>query len=931
MMTAFGFNDSGGGTTVPRLAAKELARRGWDVTVFHAAVKPTESRKPYEVVESHQDGVRLIAVHNRPHGLFDIGNPHRELDDPPITEAFVQALDRLAPDVVHFHNLHNLGASLIDHAAARGLPAYFTTHNYWLICPRAYLLTGEGAICAGPGDGSNCASCVGSADVAGHQRRLAEIRAKAERGLTSIVAVSGAVRRTLLASGYSAGLVDVVHQAMPHETEIWNALGSRRAPGRVGERLTVGFLGSAYPHKGPQLLTAAAQQTQAQINVKILGEIPPQFESRLRAIDRRGAVEVVGRFSPDQIAELLADVDVAVLPSMWWDCAPLAAAECLAAGTPLLVPRLGGLPESIRDGVDGLTFAGLDVDDLARQLDRLAGEPGLLERLQAQIRAPKAFGDYVDELEAYYGGERPGAVTARPGAAELAVRWQGDHGLATSLSIINDQVTQRLSGDVQRVPRDDTARSHSAGPGATPLPHAADVEVRHQWPPDLRPAPAGRLAIIQPWEFGAVPQAWCAPLADNVDELWVPSEYVRGMYLDAGIDPARVVVIPNGVDLERFSPDGPRRDLPGAGVRFLFVGGLVARKGPDVLLAAWREAFAGRDDVTLVIKDFGADGIYRGEPAREAIRAHAASGALPRIVLIEDDLPGEEIAALYRSCDVLVAPYRGEGFAMPVLEAMACGLPVIATAGGPTDEFCPPEAGWRIASRRVAFPDDRVGDLPTVGRPWLLEPDAVHFVELLRTAASADAAERDRRGAAGRAAAERLSWDTVAAAYEERITALAAATPRLAGPFDPEPFPLTESVAFRILATPAWRGEDELGELLARWGELTDASTSACLYLLADPSVDGEPAELEARVLAAAAATGADIESCGDINVLMEPAVPERDRRLHAAMDAYVPLHGACAGHERMALAAGNAIVAPRRDPLAVALGSARGLSGSRS
>ncbi len=69
---------------------------------------------------------------------------------------------------------------------------------------------------------------------------------------------------------------------------------------------------------------------------------------------------------------------------MWWDCAPLAAAECLAARVPLVVPRLGGLPEAIRDGVDGLVFDGLDVDDLARQLDRLAAEPGLLERLQAE-------------------------------------------------------------------------------------------------------------------------------------------------------------------------------------------------------------------------------------------------------------------------------------------------------------------------------------------------------------------------------------------------------------------------------------------------------------------------------------------------------------------------------------------------------------------
>ena len=75
LMTSFGFNDSGGGTTVPRLAAKELARRGWDVTVFHAAVAPTPAGCPYELRESEQDGVRLIGVHNRPHGLFDAGTP----------------------------------------------------------------------------------------------------------------------------------------------------------------------------------------------------------------------------------------------------------------------------------------------------------------------------------------------------------------------------------------------------------------------------------------------------------------------------------------------------------------------------------------------------------------------------------------------------------------------------------------------------------------------------------------------------------------------------------------------------------------------------------------------------------------------------------------------------------------------------------------
>ena len=237
-MTAFGWNDSGGGTTVPRLAAKELARRGWEVTVFHAAVEPTESGSPYEV--------RRVGGGRRPpdrrpqpaHGAVRPRQP-RSRDRRPADHGRVRAaLDRVQPDVVHFHNLHNLGASLIDQAAARGLPAYFTTHNYWLICPRAYLLNDNGRdLRRARATAARCAACVGSADVAAHQRRLAEIRSRAERGLTAILAVSDAVRRTLLNAGYPADLVDTVRQAMPHDARDLGAGRPRpRSPGRVGER-----------------------------------------------------------------------------------------------------------------------------------------------------------------------------------------------------------------------------------------------------------------------------------------------------------------------------------------------------------------------------------------------------------------------------------------------------------------------------------------------------------------------------------------------------------------------------------------------------------------------------------------------------------------------------------------------------------------------
>jgi glycosyltransferase involved in cell wall biosynthesis len=902
VMTSFGYNDSGGGTIVPRQVSQELARRGYDVTVFHAAVGRVDPPDPYRVREWWQDGVRLVGVFNRPHGLLDLGHPDREIDDPPITHAFAELLDRIRPDAVHFHNLHNLGAALIDEAAVRGIHSVFTTHNYWLACPRGYLFTDRLELCDGPGDGGrDCAVCVGSIDADAYGRRLTEVRGRFTRGVGVCLAVSEAMRSTLVNAGYPAEMIDVVPQAMPEDGAVWAALGRDRRPGRVGEELVVGFFGSALPQKGPSLLVEAAQRTEHRIRVRIHGEVPEAFARHLAARDDRGVVEICGAFAHDDLPRLLAGVDVAVIPSAWWDCAPLMVSECLAGRVPVLGARMGGIPDFVEDGRNGLLFDGRDAGALAGALDRLAGEEGLLERLQEGIEPPRSFAAHVDELEAYYRGERP--RRAHRGNAPVSVRWRGDHGSAQSLAGVNRAVCDALDASpeiaVERAPR--------TGRGAgTALPLPVQVEVRHQFPPDLRPPDAGRLAVIQPWEYGAVPVEWVEGLNRNVDELWVPSACVRDMYVGSGVDPERVAVVPNGVDLELFTPEGPRMALDAPGVRLLFVGGVIGRKGPDLLVNAYCQAFAGRDDVTLIVKDFGADDIYAATD-RTRLREYAGAGRTPRIVYLSDELSAEELASLYRACDVLVHPYRGEGFAMPVLEAMASGLPVVVTAGGPTDEFCPEDAGWRIRSRRREF-DEGVypGDLVTAGRPWVLEPDPAHLRELLAHAVAA-ADERAARGRAGRAAAERLSWDAVAATYRERIVALAAWPPR-AMRAPAEPIEL-DPARIRLLATPAWHGDDRLGDLLAAWVNGVSPQSGACLFLLADPRTAPSEAECTDRVLAAAAAAGVSLDVAADIVVLTHSLGGGDAARLHTAVDGYVPLHPACAGHERLAVAAGRPVL----------------------
>src|SRR5262249_11258825 len=145
------------------------------------------------------------------------------------------------------------------------------------------------------------------------------------------------------------------------------------------------------------------------------------------------------------------------------------------------------------------------------------------------------------------------------------------------------------------------------------------VHVRHRWPPRLDPPAQGRWVLMQPWEFGSLPNAWL-PMLRRVDEVWAYSRSVRDCYLEAGVPPERVHVIPLGVAPDVFHPGLAPLALPaGPSVRFLFVGGTIFRKGIDVLLAAFARAFLPSDGIGLVIKDMGSTSFYQGQTAQAQV------------------------------------------------------------------------------------------------------------------------------------------------------------------------------------------------------------------------------------------------------------------------------------------------------------------------
>jgi len=311
----------------------------------------------------------------------------------------------------------------------------------------------------------------------------------------------------------------------------------------------------------------------------------------------------------------------------------------------------------------------------------------------------------------------------------IDVAWEGSFLDVSSLSNVNRSIVKELAKNpsvtLSCVNTTTSFLSDSINAPLELLTHAPEnikVTIRHSWPPNWIPPATGKWILMQPWEYGALPADWPEKIK-NVDEVWVPTHFVKDQFIDSGIPGKKIKVVPNGYDPSIFHPEVKPMKLPtDKKFKFLFVGGTIHRKGPDLLLSSYLKSFTAKDDVCLIIKDFGTNEHYLGLTHRDLIKAAQNTPGGAEIVYLENDMSPEELASLYKACDCLVHPYRGEGFALPVLEAMACGLPVIVTAGGATSDFVTNECGWFIPATKKSF-GMQLGQMQLVKEGWLLEPN----------------------------------------------------------------------------------------------------------------------------------------------------------------------------------------------------------------
>jgi glycosyltransferase involved in cell wall biosynthesis len=280
------------------------------------------------------------------------------------------------------------------------------------------------------------------------------------------------------------------------------------------------------------------------------------------------------------------------------------------------------------------------------------------------------------------------------------------------------------------------------------VPQQPYVNVWHKRPPvTMKAIPYGHgpTVIRTMFETDALPAEWL-PALERVDQVWVPTRFNLETFARGGVPEGKLRLLPQTLDFSLFDPDGvvPLPRPAGArGFCFLSVFAFSYRKGWDVLLDAWCTAFDPDEDVCLILK---VTDLRRSAAPAERVAAYLDARAHAPIVWEPRTLGAGEMPRLYAACDAYVGASRGEGWGRPYMEAMAMGLPTIASRWSGNVEFTTDENSFLVEGELVEVASDSV-DGYFRGSRWF-EPDRDQLARLLRQVFEGGAAVTQRASAA---------------------------------------------------------------------------------------------------------------------------------------------------------------------------------------
>lgn len=303
-----------------------------------------------------------------------------------------EVVRRFRPDIAHAHNIYGrLSLSVLDELKAAGVPVVMTLHDLKLLCPSYLMLNG----------GQVCERCKGHRYYHAFLTRCHKGSYPASlvyaleswinhglgkyRSVSRFISPSRFLRDKCLEHGWEAERIAHIPNFIEH-----SPTRERPAP---GEYLL--YMGRLSREKGVGTLLQAYRRLQRPIPLMIVGEGPQREVLQREAAQAGLTVTFTGYLSGEALGDAMNGARGVVMPSEWYENAPLSLLESFAAGKPVLGACIGGIPEMITDGVDGFLFEPADAAALAGTIARFLSlpDPALVAMGEAaRTKVAKSFG-----------------------------------------------------------------------------------------------------------------------------------------------------------------------------------------------------------------------------------------------------------------------------------------------------------------------------------------------------------------------------------------------------------------------------------------------------------------------------------------------------------------------------------------------------------
>jgi glycosyltransferase involved in cell wall biosynthesis len=297
------------------------------------------------------------------------------------------------PDILHVAHPMRTG-EFIFAAIEKNIPYIMTLTDFWLICPKYILVNNNQILCNGPKMGNQCKMQCKDIPFDLIENRL--------------VLSKKLINNASCVCGLTNSLLDVFKDEIPeinaHIIELGLITAKTSDNHRVnkpGDNLRLMFGASLVPHKGLHILLHALKKISSDnLTLDVYGSGPdgPYMTEILKLMNNDNRVFYKGIFSEDQLFNIFKNVDLLVIPSLWWENSPYMMKEAMARNVPIIASDVGGLTVNIRNSHNGFTFKMGDIDALKNIIEMTLNKPILLNEIRENLS--KEVGNTVEQ-EAY--------------------------------------------------------------------------------------------------------------------------------------------------------------------------------------------------------------------------------------------------------------------------------------------------------------------------------------------------------------------------------------------------------------------------------------------------------------------------------------------------------------------------------------------------